>query len=183
MITTVDDHLETHGFLRMAHGRWRLAPDFVNIIGNMKNLARLVIDTNVLVAATRNNGGPSFALIQLVRRLGVTMCCSPALFLEYEDVLKRPDQLAASGLLLTDVDAILNDLCKVIEPVNTHYQWRPQLRDAADEMVLEAAVNAQANAIVTYNLRDFMPAQRFGVLLLNPEQTFRQYSLPRSPAP
>lgn len=149
----------------------------------MKNLARLVIDTNVLIAATRNNRGPSFALIQLVRSLGVTMCCSPALFLEYEDVLKRPDQLAASGLLPTDVDAILNDLCKVIEPVTTHYQWRPQLRDAADEMVLEAAVNAQANAIVTYNLRDFKPAQRFGVLLLNPEQTFRQFSLPRSPAP
>jgi putative PIN family toxin of toxin-antitoxin system len=149
----------------------------------MKKMPRLVIDTNVLVAATRNSAAPSFALIQLVRRAAVTICCSPALFLEYEDALKRQDQLTASGLQRTDIDAILNELAKVIVPVSTHYQWRPQLRDASDEMVLEAAVNAQANAIVTYNLRDFKPAQNFGVLLLNPEQTFKQFSLPRSHTP
>ena len=148
----------------------------------MNLLLRLTIDTNVLVAAMRNKGGPSFALMQLVRRELVVMCCSPALFLEYEDVLKRPDQLTASGLLHTDVDAILNDLARLLVPVTTHYQWRPQLRDPADEMVLEAAVNAQANAIVTYNLRDFKPAQRFGILVLNPEQTFKQFSL-RSTTP
>lgn len=151
----------------------------------MGNLIRLIIDTNILVAAVRNNKGPSFSLMQLVRRGGAGMHCSPAMFLEYEDVLKRPAQLAASGLLASDVDAILNDLARSIEPVSTHYQWRPQLQDPADEMVLEAAVNAQANAIVTYNLRDFKPAQRFGILVLNPEQTFKQFNLspPRSATP
>lgn len=149
----------------------------------MTNVPRLIIDTNILVAATRNNAGPSFALMQLVRKRQVTMCCSPALFLEYEDVLNRADQLAASGLQRADIDAILNELASLIVPVMTHYQWRPQLRDPADEMVLEAAVNAQANVIVTYNLRDFKPAQRFGVLTLNPEQTFKQFSLLRSPTP
>ena len=143
----------------------------------MTNLARLIIDTNILVAAVRNNKGPSFALMQLLRRGGAVMYCSPAMFLEYEDVLKRPTQLAASSLLVTDVDAILNDLAGSIEPVSTHFRWRPQLQDPADEMVLEAAVNAQANAIVTYNLRDFKPAQRFGILVLNPEQTFKHFNL------
>ena len=99
------------------------------------------------------------ALVQAIRLGPVRMCCSPALFLEHEDVLKRPSQLAASGLLASDVDAILNELAGLIEPVMTHYQWRPQLRNPADEMVLEAAVNAQADAIVTYNLRDFGPAR------------------------
>ncbi len=151
----------------------------------MTNLVRLIIDTNILVAAVRNNKGPSFALMQLVRQGGAVMHCSPAMFLEYEDVLKRPTQLAASGLLVSDVDAISNDLAASIEPVSTHYQWRPQLQDPADEMVLEAAVNAQANAIVTYNLRDFKPAPRFGILLLNPEQTFKHFNLspPRSATP
>jgi putative PIN family toxin of toxin-antitoxin system len=151
----------------------------------MKNAAKLVIDTNVLVAATRNRQGPSFALIQTIRRRVVTMCCSPALFLEYEDVLKRPTQLAASGLLASDVDAILNELAGCVEPVTTHYQWRPQLRDPADEMVLEAAANAQAQAIVTYNLRDFFPASRFGIAVLNPAQTFQHFQLstPRSTPP
>jgi predicted nucleic acid-binding protein len=105
------------------------------------------------------------------------MCCSPALFLEYEDVLKRPAQQAASGLLSADIDAILNELAGLIEPIATHYQWRPQLKDPADEMVLEAAVNARAQAIVTYNLRDFLPAQRFGLPVLNPEQCFSRFNL------
>jgi len=146
-------------------------------------MPRLAIDTNILVAATRNAGGPSFALMQLVRRSALTLCCSPALFLEFEDVLKRPEQLQASGLLVTDINVILNELAGLIEPVTTHYQWRPQLRDPADEMVLEAAVNAPADAIVTYNLRDFKPAQHFGILVLNPEQTFQQFHLPRSVMP
>lgn len=149
----------------------------------MKNGQRLTIETNILVAAVRNNAGPSFALMQLVRQAQVAMYCSPALFLEYEDVLTRPEQLAASGLHRTDVDAILNELAQLLVPVNTHYQWRPQLRDPSDEMVLEAAVNAQANVIVTYNLRDFKPAERFGILVLNPEQTFRQFHLNRSCVP
>lgn len=143
----------------------------------MKNSPKLVIDTNILVAATRNRQGPSFALMQIIRLQQVTMCCSPALFLEYEDVLKRPSQLAASGLLASDIDAILNELAGIIEPVTTHYQWRPQLRDPADEMVLEAAANAQAHAIVTYNLRDFGPAKLFGIPVLNPEQTFQHFGL------
>ncbi len=149
----------------------------------MKEARRLVIDTNILVAAVRNNAGPSFALMQLVRQALVAMYCSPALFLEYEDVLTRSDQLTASGLQRTDVDAILNELALFLVPVTTHYQWRPQLRDPSDEMVLEAAVNAQANVIVTYNVRDFKPAERFGILVLNPEQTFRQFHLNRSFVP
>jgi putative PIN family toxin of toxin-antitoxin system len=149
----------------------------------MKYAPGLTIDTNILVAATRNNAGPSFALMQLVRQAQVTMYCSPALFLEYEDVLTRPEQLNASGLQRSDVDAILNELALLLVPVTTHYQWRPQLRDPSDEMVLEAAVSAQAQVIVTYNLRDFKPAQRFGILVLNPEQTFRQFFLQRSFVP
>ena len=149
-----------------------------HIADDMRNHIKLVIDTNILVAATRNRNGPSFALMQTIRLGQVLMCCSPALFMEYEDVLKRPHQLAASGLLESDIDAILSELAGIIEPVSTHYQWRPQLRDPADEMVLEAAANAQAQAIVTYNLRDFGPAKRFGIAVLNPEQTFRQFHLP-----
>ena len=151
----------------------------------MKIAPRLVIDTNILVAALRNRLGPSFALMQLVRQGLITMCCTPALFLEYEDVLKRADQLQASGLLAQDIDAILNELAGLVLPAAIHYQWRPQLRDPADEMVLEAAANAQAQAIVTYNLRDFGPAKLFGIPVLNPEQTLKHFSIstPRSSQP
>ncbi len=66
-------------------------------------------------------------VIQLLRRGGgAAMRCSPAMFLEYEDVLKRPTQRAASGLLVSDMDVILNDLAGSIEPVSTHYQCQCQ---------------------------------------------------------
>lgn len=146
----------------------------------MKIPPRLVLDINILVAAVRSRLGPSFALMQLVRSARVHMYCSPALFLEYEAVLKRPAQLQASGLHARDVDAILNELAGLIAPVSTHYQWRPQLKDPADEMVLEAAVNAQAQALVTFNARDFSPAARFGLLVRNPAQVFVQFHLPRN---
>jgi putative PIN family toxin of toxin-antitoxin system len=143
-------------------------------------LARIVLDANVLVSAVRSALGPSFALIQVIRAGGITMCCNPALFLEYEDVLKRPLQRAASGLTVGDINEILMDLASHIEPVNAHYRWRPQLRDPSDEMVLEAAVNANVDAIVTYNLRDFKPAANFGIRVLSPAQSFTQFKLPKS---
>ncbi len=145
----------------------------------MSSIRKIILDTNVLVAATRNAKGPSFALVQHIRFSKVRMYCSTALFLEYESVLKRPEQLRASGLQESDVDAILNESALFIEPVITHYQWRPQLRDPADEMVLEAAVNGQVEAIVTYNLRDFGPAKLFGIPVFNPQQAFVHFDLQR----
>lgn len=38
----------------------------------------------------------------------------------------------------------------MIEPVETHFLWRPRLRDPADEMVLEAAVNGRAMTTARY---------------------------------
>lgn len=113
------------------------------------------------------------------------MYCGPALFLECEDVLRHANQLATAGLLASDIDAISTELTGLIEPVTTHYQWQPLLRDAADEMVLEAAANALAHAIVTCNLRDFGPAKLFGLTVLNPVQTFQHLGLTaaRSTAP
>jgi putative PIN family toxin of toxin-antitoxin system len=148
-----------------------------NITGDMKSRHKIVLDTNILVSALRSATGPSFALIHVVRSGGISMCCSPALFLEYEDVLKRKEQLQLFELTLTDIDDILADLAGHILPVSTHYQWRPQLRDPSDEMVLEAAVNAGAQAIVTYNQRDFTAAQRFGIAVLNPEQAFQYFHI------
>ena len=131
----------------------------------------VVIDTNVLVAATRSRIGGAFVLMTHVRSGRIVTRCSAAMFLEYEAVFKRPEQRAASGLLLSDVDEVLYELAALVVPVRTHYQWRPQLRDPADEMVLEAAVNASADAMVSYNLKDFDAAFKFGLKILTPQQT------------
>jgi predicted nucleic acid-binding protein len=62
----------------------------------------------------------------------------------------------------------------MVEPIETYFLWRPQLRDPADEFVLEAAVNGQAVAIVTFNRRDFgVVRSRFGIDVLAPAEAIR----------
>jgi putative PIN family toxin of toxin-antitoxin system len=103
------------------------------------------------------------------------MLCSPPLFLEYEDVLKRPEQQSVHGLRASQVDEFLSGMASVIQPVEIHFQWRPQVNDANDEMVLEAAINGYADAIVTNNRKDFVrAAKRFSIDVVSPEQMLRK---------
>ncbi len=76
----------------------------------------------------------------------------------------RAEHLAASGLTVADVEALLDALVLVAEPVRLAFLWRPRLRDPDDDMVLEAAINGQAERLVTFNLRHFATAgAEFGI--------------------
>lgn len=130
---------------------------------------RIVLDTSVVVAGLRTRLGAGNAVLQLVALGRITLLATPPLFLEYEDVLKRPEHRLAHRLSLEQVDEFLAELAAVIEPVDVHFQWRPQGRDPNDEMVLEAAINGQADAVVTYNIADFAgPAERFKIAVIPP---------------
>src|SRR3954467_2138329 len=124
----------------------------------------VVLDTSVLTAALRSRRGTTFVLLQAVRRGRLTPLATPSPFLEYEEVMNRPEQCEGSGLRLTDVDQVLSVLAVAIELVAMQLRWRPQLRDPEDALVLEAAVNGRADALVTDNVRDVRDvAPRFGV--------------------
>ncbi|MBA2593684.1 MAG: putative toxin-antitoxin system toxin component, PIN family [Pseudomonadota bacterium] len=130
---------------------------------------RLVLDTDVLIAGLRSPTGASAELMRLARRGKVCLLASVALFIEYEAQCLEAEHCAAAGLSETDMRRFLDTFATLIEPVTTHYLWRPQLRDPADEMVLEAAVNGRADALVSFNHRDFGAAPaRFGIALLLP---------------
>jgi len=138
-------------------------------------MMRLVLDTSVLVAALRTRLGAGNAVLQLVARRRVTLLATPPLFLEYEDVLKRPEHRLVHGLTPEAIDDFLAELAALIEPVEVHFQWRPQSRDPNDEMVLEAAINGSADAIVTYNVSDFVQAgERFNIPILEPRELLRR---------
>ena len=128
-----------------------------------------MLDSSVVVSAFRSRRGASSLLLTLAEAGRVVPLATPALFLEYEGVLKRPEQREASGLSLAEVDAALIALAALVEPIEVRFAWRPQLADPDDEMVLEAAVNGRADALVTHNLAHFaQAAPRFGVAVLRP---------------
>lgn len=130
---------------------------------------RIVLDTSVVVAALRTRLGAGNAVLRLVAQRRVVALATPPLFLEYEDVLKRPEHQLVHGLTPEAVDQFLAELAALVEPVEVHFQWRPQSRDPNDEMVLEAAINGEADALVTYNIQDFAEAgERFRISVLRP---------------
>jgi putative PIN family toxin of toxin-antitoxin system len=135
---------------------------------------RFVLDTNVVVAAFRSRRGASNALLRHAEAGRVRVLCSTALFLEYEAVLGRRETRASTGHSPADVRAVMNALAAVAEPVDLRLRTRPLLRDADDEMVLETAANGNADAIVTHNVKDFLPAERLGIEVVTPGAIVRK---------
>jgi len=136
---------------------------------------RLTIDTDVVVAAMRSPTGASAALLSLLLQGKGTWLLSVAMALEYEAICMLADHRLAAKASRAEVQNLLSAIFDVIVPVEVHYQWRPQLGDASDEMVLETAVNGQADAIVTFNLADYRDApRRFGIRLWKPAQALQE---------
>lgn len=137
---------------------------------------RLVVDTNVVVTAVRSPRGASAELLRRIRHGDIVMLATVALFFEYEAVVTRAEHLAAAGVTRSEAENMINLLARFAEPVQPHFLWRPTLRDADDDMVLEAAVNGRAAAIVTFNVRHFAAeAIRFGVESLTPAEILRRF--------
>lgn len=136
---------------------------------------RLVLDTDVIVAAMRSPGGASAALLEAALEGSVTLLANVALVLEYEAVCSRQEHRVAAGLTPREVMNFVDAVAALAEPVASHFIWRPQLKDPADEMVLEAAVNGHADGIVTFNRRDFgLSPKRFGIAVWLPRQVLHK---------
>ncbi len=130
-----------------------------------------MLDTDTVVAAMRSPTGASAGIVLAARQKRVTLLLSVPLALEYEAVCRRADHRIEAGLSPAQVEIFLDAVIAMGEPVSTHFLWRPQLRDPNDEMVLEAAVNGRADAVVTFNTRDYgTAAAQFGVDVLLPRE-------------
>jgi putative PIN family toxin of toxin-antitoxin system len=126
----------------------------------------VVLDTSVLVAALRSRRGASFFLLSQVGTGTFDVAVSVPLVLEYEDVLTR--DLSEVGFTEENVRDIIDYICSVAVRQQIFFLWRPASRDPGDDMVLELAVAANCEAIITHNVRDFDRARLFGLRVLSP---------------
>jgi len=130
---------------------------------------RLVVDTAVMVAAIRSDTGASRYLLVAGLEGRFTMLASVPLLLEYQAVMSRWEHLTASRLSVADVEALLDAVAAIAEPVHLDFLWRPALADPDDDMVLETGMNGRADAIVTFNRRHFVAVtKRFGIDVVSP---------------
>jgi len=138
----------------------------------MSNSPQVVLDTNVIYSGLRSRRGASFKLLSLLGSGRFEIHLSVPLVLEYEEVLqeKRRDL----GLTEADVDDVVNYLCRVAGLHEIHFLWRPRLKDPDDEMILELAVGAGCEYIVTYNKEDFPGVENFGIELVTAKELLQK---------
>jgi putative PIN family toxin of toxin-antitoxin system len=115
----------------------------------------VTVDTNVLFEALYSKWGASYQILRLIRHGEIGMALSVPLFQEYRDVLSRSESKRQLGLDDTSVEVILQFLATVGRPTDISYSWRPNLKDEADNMVVELALASRSEYLITSNIRDF----------------------------
>jgi putative PIN family toxin of toxin-antitoxin system len=129
---------------------------------------RVVLDTNILVAALRSRRGASYHLLQLIPDDRFKICLSVPLYLEYLEVTMRPEHWPA-GMTEKQILGAVRYLVSQAHLQEIYFHWRPFLSDSKDDMVLELAVAARAEKIVTFNLKDFRGIEVFDVDAIKPQ--------------
>ena len=132
-------------------------------------MRNVVIDTNILVSALHSKQGASYLLLSMVGCDKFNFAISVPLLLEYEELCVRNKELL--GISEEDIRTVLHYLCAVGTPTKINFLWRPFLKDFHDDMVLELAIAAGCDSIITYNCKDFAKVEKeFGIHVITPKQ-------------
>jgi len=135
----------------------------------------IVLHTDVLVAALGSPTGASRQVLLNVLEGNCPFLLSTTLMVEYETVLMRPQNLNRFGLHAGEITLLLDTLAGLCVPVAFDYRWRPEASDPDDDLVLETAINGNASAIISFNLRHLgAAAMRFGIPVLRPGDVLRR---------
>jgi putative PIN family toxin of toxin-antitoxin system len=133
---------------------------------------RVILDTNVLVAALRSDMGASYAIVSQLPSERFQIALTVPLYLQYQDVLTRPEHMTGASTQ-DDILNFLRYMCSIAHRQRVFFLWRPWLKDPTDDMVLEAAVASQSRYIITHNLRDFTRSgieAYFGIVPICPRE-------------
>ena len=131
----------------------------------MKN--KIIIDSNVILSGLKSKNGYSFKLLKQIPNNKFKIAISVPLILEYESLLMS--NIKTLGLNKKDINDFINYICKISEHTKIYYLWRPFLKDPYDDHLLEVAVASSSNYIITFNIKDFINIEQFGIKALKPK--------------
>ncbi|RUT01259.1 PIN domain-containing protein [Dulcicalothrix desertica PCC 7102] len=138
----------------------------------MNRPIQIVVDTNVLLSGLRSKRGASYKLLTILEDERWQLNISTALVLEYEEILKREkDQLT---LTFEEIDDFTDGICSLANLCDIFYLWRPTSRDPDDDFLIDLAVEASADFIITYNQKDLQAASLFGIKVVTPNEFLQQ---------
>jgi predicted nucleic acid-binding protein len=135
-------------------------------------IPHIIVDTNFLVSALRSRRGASFRLLELLGSGKFELSVSVPLVLEYEAASMR--LLGEIALSEDDIDNVIDYICSVARHQQISFLWRPFLKDVRDDMVLELAATAGCDTIVTYNKKDFVGVEEFGIRVLTAKEFLQE---------
>ena len=130
---------------------------------------RIVLDTSVLVAAARSRNGASFKLVSMLPTPEIEIALTVAVYTEWQAVMTRAENLPP-GATADDALAFLQYLASIAHLQDVHFLWRPFSRDPDDDMIVECAVAASCEYIVTHNVKDFRRVEELNVQVITPAE-------------
>lgn len=130
----------------------------------------IVVDANVVLGALRSRNGASHVVLRGMLTQRFAFALSPAVVLEYEDVLKRPGLLGPDPWIdEAGIDAILDALCATAVLTLPWFRFRPFLDDPKDDLYVKCALAAGAEIILTHDRHFRKPVlSAFGILAMSP---------------
>lgn len=136
---------------------------------------RVVFDTTALVSAIRSDSGAAAEIVRLILLGKLTLLLDYKLVSEYRAVALRLQHIRAGKKSRADAETIIDALENVATPVLVDVKYRPLSRDEDDDMVLDVAINGQADVLITTNAKDFAPAKDFAIRLLAPGEFLAEF--------
>jgi putative PIN family toxin of toxin-antitoxin system len=135
---------------------------------------RVVLDTCILFSALRSSSGASHRIVKSLPNSNFRPLISTPVFFEYEEVLRQPKQFP--HLTAKEIEDFLDFIASACDHVRINFLWRPHLPDPDDDLILELAVSGRADAIITFNQRDFVGSDQFGIRVISPRELIKEIS-------
>jgi len=126
---------------------------------HIRMTVRIVVDTSVFISALISSNGASRELLRQCLQGKYQPLMGNALFCEYEQVINREEILHSCSLSAEEIQVLTSAFMSVCEWTRIYYLWRPNLKDEADNHLIELAIAGNARIIATHNVKDFRQTQ------------------------